>query len=168
MQFASFGVLLLVIGFLAPFILHSAGAGWTLSAVAAAVPLGIAAWIFRLMSHGGVRVTGDQVTISGWFSQRSIPVASVRSVIVRRDAADEPAGWLDLGDREAFLRGVTSRHRHNLFEANAERTPGRAAPCSVCKEQLASLEQIASQLGVPISDGGRRRGLVSSDTLDPR
>lgn len=80
-----------------------------------------------------------------------VPVEEVRAILVKRDGAGEPAGWLDLANRELLLRGITYRHRHDLFATS---------PCELCKENLGYLSEIADDLGVPLLEAGKRRGAV--------
>lgn len=160
MQFASFGVLLLIGSFLAPFLLAGAGAGPMAVAAACLVPLLIAGWMFRLMVVGGVRVKEGCVSITGWRGHRDIPAGAVQAVMVRRDGAGEPAAWLDVGEGEVFLRGVTHRHRHSPFRSSGRRAFDQPPGCDMCREQLAEVQRLADQLDVPLVEAGARRGAI--------
>jgi xanthosine utilization system XapX-like protein len=158
-QFIAFGVLLLVVAFLAPFLLLRLGAAPVVAVVGCLVPLLVALRLIRLMVAGGVEVHATEVSIRGWFRHETIPTSTVRAVHVRRDGAGEPAGWLAVGDHDVFLRGMTARHRHSVVLGSGP--DGQVPTCDQCAETNADLAQLAERLGVPLIDLGARRGSIA-------
>lgn len=119
--------------------LGTQGYPWAWLAALSLVGLGLRG--MYLAVRGGVMITDASVEVRGWFTRKRIARDGARSLLVRRDRAGEPSGWLVTGSGEMKLRGATARHRHGL---------GGSTRCSVCEADHRNLTRIAEDLGVPV------------------